>query len=165
MVKGHPMGSLLSSFTYVQITFYMLPTQTDIECNKHSMNCQQELFMIVLQIPDPMIHDLDLFFHNWHTLGKMVVLPHLARQFLQLCISDGLRFFHFAVHSADCGMAAPKYSRQCQPACDQRYNNFRQKPRLPSFRTFLHKSLFLYQMLYRFMQPATKKAVGLNSND
>ena len=44
--------------------------------------------MIVFQIPDPMVYDLDLFFHHRHTLCKMVMLPHLARQFLQLCIGN-----------------------------------------------------------------------------
>ncbi len=30
--------------------------------------------MIVFQIPDPMVYDLDLFFHHRHTLCKMVML-------------------------------------------------------------------------------------------
>ena len=85
--------------------------------------------MIVFQIPDPMVYDLDLFFHHRHTLCKMVMLPHLARQFLQFCIGNSLRLFHFAVHSANCGMAAPQYSRQCQPARNQCHNNFRQRLR------------------------------------
>ena len=55
--------------------------------------------------------------------------PHLARQFLQFCIGNSLRLFHFAVHSANCGMAAPQYSRQCQPARNQCHNNFRQRLR------------------------------------
>ena len=49
------------------------------------------------KVADTVICDLDLFLHNGHAPGKAVVLPHLPRQLVQLCVRHSLRCGDFVL--------------------------------------------------------------------
>ena len=78
-----------------------------------------------MQIVDLVLDGLDFILDHWHALGEVVMLPHLARQFVDFVIVQRLLLLQLAFDLLAVLRTGDNHTQQRQPAGDACSNNCR----------------------------------------